>query len=213
MVNPLVLALLAASITAAGSVGAAALSNKRPRETAVQKQKRSLVDDLLRSLKGEGSFNDVFDPNFFALGDDAFQKSFIDPAKARFKNQIAPQIQQKFIAGGQQRGTGLDDTLTRAGVDLDQLLNENFLNFQQGQQELQAGAFNRQAAAFGGILGGDAGVQGGRSSSEAARSGLGGFLASPSFSSSIDEILKIFGRENQQQNQQQNRPPIREGFE
>jgi len=196
--DPITGALLAAGASAAGSVFGGALSNRKPKETKLQKQKRSVIDQILASIQGNGAYSDLF-----SMDEAGFQRSFVDPAKARFKNQIAPQIQQSFIAGGQQRGTGLDDTLTRAGVDMDQLLNEQYMNYQQG-------ALNRQSSALSGILGGGDGVQPGISSSQAAREGGAGFLAGDSFSSLIDEILK---RGTGSSNQNQNQPlQAREGY-
>src|SRR5688572_31554021 len=75
----------------------------------IQPQPRSTLfpyTTLFRS--GQGEFSDLF--NF---DQDLFTKSFIEPAQAKFRNQIAPQIQQQYIASGQQRGTGLDRKSTR----------------------------------------------------------------------------------------------------
>lgn len=174
--DPLTMALISAGISAAGSVGSGLLS-KSPAETKTQKQKRKLVDDLIASLSGEGSFNDLFE-----MDDAAFQKSFIDPAKSRFETQIAPSIQQSFIASGQHRGTGLEDSLTRAGVDMDQLLNEQFMNFQQGAQ-------NRKSNVLGSILGAGDGVPDPLSTGEKVREGAGAFLGSNQFGDSINDIL------------------------
>ena len=171
------MALLAAGVSAAGSIGSSALA-RNPKETKTQKQRRKLVDDLIASLQGGGSFNDLFE-----MDDEAFKKSFVDPAKSRFKNQIAPQIQQGYISGGQQRGTGLDDTLARAGVDMDQLLNEQYMNFQQG-------ALNRKSSVLSGILGVGEGVQPGLSTGEKLREGTAGYFSSDAFGSSLDRILE-----------------------
>jgi hypothetical protein len=197
IMDPMTLALLGSGLSAIGSIGGSALSRRKPRESKTQKQKRQLVDDLLASLRGGGTFSDLF-----AMDDDAFQKSFVEPAKARFSGQIAPQIQQSFIASGQQRGTGLDDTLTRAGVDMDQLLNEQFMNFQQG-------ALNRRSGGLSGILGGGEGVQPGISYGQAAREGASGFLAGDTFSNLINEVIRS-GQSGRRDNQPQN--SIREGF-
>jgi hypothetical protein len=178
--DPGTIALLTAIIGGVSQIGGAALDSGKPKETATQEQRRNLVDELLSSLGGQGKFGDLFN-----LDEDAFQKSIVDPAKSRFENQIAPQIQQGFIASGQQRGTGLDDTLSRAGVDLDQLINEQFLSFQEGGRNRQAGALNA-------ILGGPEGVQPGLSTSEKFRGAAGGFLGSDEFSSSISDILGNF---------------------
>lgn len=176
MTDPFTGALIGAGISAVGSIGGSFLS-RRPKESKTQRQKRELIDDLIASLRGGGSFGDLFE-----MDETAFQKSFVDPAKARFANQTAPQIQQQFIASGQQRGTGLDDTLTRAGVDMDQLLNEKFFEFQQGAQ-------NRKLNAFSSILGAPEGVKPDLSIGESFRGGVSGFAQSKSFEKSLDRIL------------------------
>lgn len=177
--DPATMSLILGGLGAVGSVGGSLLGGNQ-KETRTQKQKRELVDDLIASLKGNGSFNDLFQ-----MDEAAFQKSFVDPAKARFSNQTAPQIQQSFISGGQQRGTGLDDTLTRAGVDMDQLLNEQYGNFQNA-------ALNRQQSAIGQILGADPGVQDPLSTGEKLGQGVSGFVAGDAFS----ELLKNFSQDN-----------------
>lgn len=163
--------LLAAGIGAAGSIGGALLSRhgNRVRETKMQKTQRKLVDSLLASLNGNGPYSDLF-----AADENAFQKSFVNPAKQRFQNQIAPQIQQQYIASGQQRGTGMSDQLLRAGVDLNSLLDEHYMSFLQEAQNRKAGAIN-------GILGMGAGAPRKQTSGEALSQGAAGFLASDSF--------------------------------
>src|SRR5690348_12735518 len=116
-------------------------------ETKMQRTQRKLVDQLLSSLDGNGPFADLYKTD-----ENAFQKSFVEPAQSRFRNQIAPQIQQQFIASGQQRGSGLDDALTRAGVDLDSMLNQYLY---QSQQD----ALNRKQSTLNTILGGGAGAK------------------------------------------------------
>lgn len=179
--DPFTSALASAGVSAVGSIGGGMLA-QNPKETKIQKQKRKLVDDLIASLKGGGSFSDLFD-----MDEDAFQKSYVDPAKSRFKNQIAPQIQQSYIAGGQQRGTALDDTLTRAGVDMDQLINEQYMNFQKSGMDRKANAINS-------ILGGGDGVQEGMSGGEKFASSASGYLNSDAFGGRIDKILEGYNK-------------------
>lgn len=190
---------------AIGAIGSAILGRAKPKETPMQEKQRELVDQMLASLRGEGPFS-----NLFNVDEASFQKSFVDPMKQKFQSQIAPQIQQSFIASGQQRGTGLDDTLTRAGVDMDQLLNQFY--FQQQQE-----AMNRQASAMGGILGQGPGVGPGQTAGEAALSGLGGFLGSPGFGEDIQGIVRSLTNrpqgEIQQQSIQDTFLPPRKGFE
>ncbi len=148
------------------------------KETKMQKRQRKLVDQLISSLEGVGPYTDLFstDPT-------AFQKSFVEPAQAMFRNQISPQIQQQFIASGQQRGTGLDDTLTRAGVDLDSMLNQQYYQFQQD-------ALNRKQNSINSILGSGSGAQRETSGMQDALSGTGGYLASSDFSDQWKDSFK-----------------------
>lgn len=196
--------LIPAAIGAVGSIAGGMLSSagSRPRETDMQKKKRALIDDLLASIQGKGNYNDLFQ-----MDDAAFQKSYVDPAKSRFQNQIAPQIQQSYIAGGQQRGTGLDDTLTRAGVDMDQLLNEQYMNFQQN-------AMNRKQNAINGILNADNGVAPGTSKSDQFQQAAGGYLASDNFQENFDDILGYWNKKGSSAMDANSvgKPGIRRGF-
>lgn len=156
-----------AALTAGGSALASWLSNKgQNKETKMERTKRKLVDQLLNSLQGSGPFSDLY-----KFDEDSFNKSFVEPAQARFKNQIAPQIQQQYIASGQQRGTGLDDTLTRAGVDLDQMLNQYYMQYQES-------AKNRAQSGINSIFSQGSGAQTPLTGGEAAMQGAGGFFTS-----------------------------------
>lgn len=169
-----------ALISAAGSLGAGWLSGKgsAAKETKLQKTQRKLIDQLIASLGGEGAFADLYKSD-----EGAFQKSFVEPAQAMFKNQIAPQIQQQYIASGQQRGTGLDDTLTRAGVDMDALLNQHLYQFQQD-------AANRKQNTINSILGSGSGAQNETSGGQDIMSALSGYLSSPGFANTAADIFK-----------------------
>lgn len=169
-----------ALISAAGAAGSGFLSGRgqASKETKTQKTQRKLVDQLINSLSGQGPFSDLYNPS-----NEAFQKSFVEPAQAMFRNQIAPQIQQQFIASGQQRGTGLDDTLTRAGVDLDSLLNQHMFQFQQDAQ-------NRKQNTINSILGAGSGAPNTPTGSQDIMSSLSGFLSSPGFADSTANLFK-----------------------
>jgi hypothetical protein len=158
------------------------LGGRGQKETRNQKLSRNTAKDLIASLKGEGPYS-----NLFSTSEADFQKGFVQPALSRFQNQIAPQIQQQFIASGQQRGTGLDDTLTRAGVDLNQSINENFLQFQQGGQ-------NRAMNALSGALNLGSGAPSQLSPLQAGGQALSGYLASPGFADQFQQGYKgLFG--------------------
>lgn len=161
-------ALIPAGITAVGSIISALLSRKGSQETSTQGIQRELIDELLGSLRGGGgAFGDLF-----TADEETFNRSVRDPALAQFKSQITPAIQQRFIGAGQGGASGLDDALTRAGVDLNQLIS-------QSQQQFQQGAQNRRVSALSGILGAPAGALPEQSFGSAFGQGVGGFLSSP----------------------------------
>lgn len=169
------LATGAASV-AGGLLGSAGRPNQ---ETKMQKTQRKLIDELLSSLSGGGGkFSDLFNAD-----EATFQRSFVEPSMSRFRNQIAPQIQQQYIQGGQQRGTALEDTLTRAGVDLNSLLDQQYANFQQNAE-------NRRANAISGILGAGAGAPNETSFGQDVMSSLGGYLSSPETGKTIQNMFK-----------------------
>lgn len=163
-----------------GGVAGGLGGRKKSTETPIQKQQRQLVDQLIGSLNGKGQYADLFNAD-----EAAFQRSVVDPARAQFRNKTAPQIQQSYIQSGQQRGTGMEDTLTRAGVDMDTLLNEQYMNYQQGAQ-------NRKSNAIGSILGQGAGTDPENQSwASAAGQGAAGYFAGD-FKKDFADILKSF---------------------
>jgi hypothetical protein len=182
-----------ALLGAAGSIGSGWLGGgaNANKETKMQKTQRKLVDQLIASLGGSGPFSDLFNSD-----EAAFQKSFVEPAQSMFRNKIAPQIQQQYIASGQQRGTGLDDTLTRAGVDLDAILNQHMYQFQQD-------ALNRKQGTINSILGAGSGAPNSPTGSQDLMSSLSGYLSSPGFA---DSTANLFKRPTVEQ-------PQRKGFE
>jgi hypothetical protein len=132
--DPVTAGLITAAVSGAGQGMLGAASNRSQNKankalnkagTRFQEKKYQLIDDLINSIAGNGRFSSLFNAD-----EAAFQKSFVDPAKAMFRNQIAPQIQQQSIAGGMQGSSTLDDQLLRAGVDLDQMLNQQYMQFQ-----------------------------------------------------------------------------------
>ncbi len=181
----------------AGAVGGGLANRASNSETKTQAKQRELVDDLLASLKGNGSYNDLF------KGDEAtFQKSFVDPAKARFQNQIAPQIKENYAQYGQSNGTGINDELLRAGVDMDSMLNQHYANFQQGAQNRQAGAMNA-------ILGQGAGAANQQSLLNTGLQAGAGYINSSAGQKNIQDILDAYNRPKGVNNSGQ---PLTNGF-
>lgn len=148
------------------------------KETKIQRTQRKLLDSLLSSVNGEGPYSQLFNAD-----QDTFQKSFVDPAKSMFNNQIAPQIQQQYIANGQQRGTGLDDQLLRAGVDLDSLLNQQMYQFNND-------ALNRKQNSINSILQSGSGAANKPSGGQDIMSGLSGYLSSDKFADQFSDFFK-----------------------
>lgn len=181
------------------SAGASYLSSKgsAPSESKMQRTQRKLIDSLLSSLNGSGPYAGLFNTD-----QDAFQRSFVDPAKSMFSNQIAPQIQQQYIASGQQRGTGLDDQLLRAGIDLDQLLNQQMYQFNND-------ALNRRQSGINAILGSGAGAANQPTTGQDVMSGLGGYLSSDQFA---NQFSKLFQPPRQGNTTAFNGIPPRKGF-
>lgn len=177
-------AIIAAGLSALGSIGGGLLSRGSNQETKMQKQKRELIDELLASVKGGGQYNDLFSSDY-----NTFQKSYVDPAKSLFKNQIAPQIQQEYIYSGQQRGTGLDDSLTRAGVDMDMLLNQQYGQFQENAQ-------NRKFNTINSILGQGPGAPNQQSFGSSLAQSAGGYLSSEGFQTNLNSIRDLYMNKN-----------------
>lgn len=166
--------------TGIGSIASGFLGSQSqaPQETKIQRKQRKLIDSLLSSLSGTGPYSDLY-----RADDEAFQRSFVQPAQNMFRNQIAPQIQQQYIASGQQRGTALDDQLLRAGVDLDSLLNQQYMNFQQGAQ-------NRMQNAINSILSQGAGAPQAPTSGQNLMGALSGYMSSPAFGQSVGNLFQ-----------------------
>ncbi len=185
-----------------GGLGGLLARDRNP-ETDMQKKQRELVDELLASLNGNGAYSSLFNPS-----EADFERSFAEPARARFRNVTAPQIQQQYIATGLQRGSGIEGALARAGVDMDQLLNEQYMNYVQGLQNNKIGAINQ-------ILGQGPGVLPQRSPWESISQGAAGYLSGPNFGNDIGNILSSINKQkdNQSESLQDVLYPVRKGFE
>ena len=167
-------ATITALITTLGPMIAAKLGSQGP--APGQQRDENTINEILKSISGDGKYSNLFEADY-----DAFQKSFVDPAMQQFRDVTAPGIQQEFIASGQQRGTGLDDTLSRAGVSMQDMLNKQYAGFQES-------ALNRQMNALQGTLG--------QGQQQNTQGGFGqaaaGTLASPAFPAGMEALLKKF---------------------
>lgn len=187
--DPVTIAIMSAlaslgggALSASGSRSQAAAQGKMNKPYGqFQERKNRLIDELLASVGGGGKYGDLFKTD-----QAAFQTSFVDPAKSMFNNQIAPQIQQQGIASGMQRSSSMDDQLMRAGIDLDQMLNQNFMQFQNQGKDRISGTLNA-------ILGGNAAspLTAPMTSNETMTGTASGFLKSDAFSN----LLNSFGQQ------------------
>ncbi len=193
--------LLPALITAAASIGGGYMASKgnEHKESSGERRKRKLLDELINSLDGNGKYSDLYNNS-----DELFQRTFVEPAKQRFNNQIAPQIQQQYIASGQQKSSGMDDQLLRAGVDLNSELDK--YAYQNNQD-----ALNRKQNTINGILGAGNGAPANPTNSQNWMNAASGFLSSDAFKNSVSGIGGD-GQSNQM-NSYKPPPPQRRGFE
>lgn len=169
--------IISSIIQGVGTIGGSLLNKPQDSETRMQRKQRYLVDDLLKSLDGGGKFGDIF-----STDEETFNKSFREPAMSRFRNQTAPQIQQESIFSGQQRGTGLDDQLLRAGVDMDSILNQAMFDYQQK-------GLDRKSNAINGILGMGAGASNPMSTLQALGQGASAYLGSENFANLTNDLF------------------------
>lgn len=193
--------MIPALISAAASIGGGYLASKgsEQNESKGERRKRKLLDELINSLDGNGKYSDLYNNS-----DELFQRSFVEPAKQRFNNQIAPQIQQQYIASGQQRSSGMDDQLLRAGVDLNSELDK--YAYQNNQD-----AMNRKQNTINSILGAGTGAPANPTSSQHWMNAASGYLSSDAFKNSVSGIGAGGGGQSNQMSSFG--PPQRRGFE
>jgi hypothetical protein len=177
------------------SGGASALlgglfAGKGTKEKQIQPQRepfqRELIDQLLQGLQGQGPL-----ANLFQADAGAFQQGVVDPLLQQFQTQTAPGIQQKFIQSGQQRGTPLESSLARAGLDVQGQINQQFLPFQQGAQ-------NRQQEAIKQLLG----LSPLQPTTQTDITGFGGALRGLDQSGAIPKFLEQLFKPKEEQQQQ-----------
>jgi hypothetical protein len=198
--EPATAMLISSAMQAGGNILGGVLGNPGNQETQIQRKQRHLIDDLLRSLGGGGKYGDIF-----TTDENTFNKSIRDPMMTSFRNNIAPQIQQSYIAGGQQRGTGLDDQLLRAGIDINSNIDQMLFDYMERGKDRKMNAMNA-------VLGMGMGAPNAISSGQAGMRGLGGYLNSDAFTNQVNQGFKPY---TQPQNQPQtlSRGGGRNGFE
>ena len=171
-------AIIAALITAASTMASSfAGKGKTQRETPTQKQQRNLLDEMMQGLQGQGQYAD-----YFASDYDAFQKSYVDPAKKLWGEQIAPQVMQGLDSTGFGRSTSFDDALTRSGVNMDMMLNQAYGGWQDKAKTRQGNAMNS-------ILGANQGI-GPQYQQGPAEMGIAALGGNQDF---IGQLMNVFG--------------------
>ena len=182
-----------AGLGALGSIFGGMLGGQK--ETKLQGQQKQLVDQLLGSLQGKGPYSDLF-----SADEGTFNRMYAEPARRRFQNITAPQIQQQYLAAGQEGGSALPDELMRAGVDMDAMLNQGFQQFQQGGQ-------NRQMDMLSRILS-QQGAPDELGFWDKLKGGVGGYLSSPSFGQGAKDIFGAFNQPKPPLDQSIVNPPL-----
>jgi len=179
----------------AGGIGSM-IGNK---PTKTQRNQQQLMDQLMASINGGGPYADLFNVN-----EDTFNKSFKEPMMNKFQNEVSPQIQQQYISSGQQRGTGMESALTRAGVNMDDMLNSHY-------QQMQESANSRKASALGSAMNFSGGVPNQSSWKESIGMGVAGAVAQPGFGDSIAGIFR--GNQSGSADMSSPKSMVRKGFE
>lgn len=143
-------------------------------QTPEQKEMIKLINQGLKS--GKGPFSDLFG-NFNA---EDFEEGVVQPELKNFQENILPQLQEKFIAGNQALGSGMQRAETKAGADLQSKLAQ--LKYQAKQQQNQnkmaglntsLGIPGVQNITYGGTTGALAGLAQGAASGLASMAGAG----------------------------------------
>jgi hypothetical protein len=96
-----------------------------------QDQLLKLIHEGLTS--GEGAFGDLFG----AFDEESFNKGVTQPELKNFRENILPELQEKFISKNQVLGSGLQRAQTKAGVDLQSKLAELMYQAKQDKGKMQ----------------------------------------------------------------------------
>ena len=106
--------------------------------TPEQEQLMQLINEGL--TKGTGSFGDLFGK----FDEQKFQEGVANPALKNFQENILPLLNEKFIAGNQVGGSGMQRAQFKAGTDLQSQLAQLMYQAQQGQQQNQLSGIQTQ---------------------------------------------------------------------
>lgn len=113
------------------------LFGKKPKlktTSTLSADQQELMKLIQEGVKGGGQFADLFG----GFNKDQFEKGVTQPALQNFKDNILPMIQEKFVAGNQVGGSGMQRSQLKAGTDLQSQLAQLMYQAQQGQKQNQA---------------------------------------------------------------------------
>lgn len=104
-------------------------SKQLPLQTPEQQQLLQLITDSLQG--GDNALSDIFG----GFDKQGFEEGVSKPALKQFQDEILPMIQEKFIAGNQVLGSGLQRAQLKAGEDLQSRLAQLMYGAQQAHQQ------------------------------------------------------------------------------
>lgn len=116
--------------------GTKAKTKKLSTLTPEQEELMSTIKEGL--TKGTGAFADIYGK----FNPQEFEEGVAKPQLKKFKEEILPQLQEKFIGGGQTGGSGQLRYQNKAAVDFQSKLAELLYNAQQGQKQNRIAGVN-----------------------------------------------------------------------
>jgi len=123
-------AIIAALINAAASIGSGVFGRERGSPlTDIQKNQNNIIELIMQAVRGEGPLAGLINAD-----ENAFQQSVANPLLNQFQNQTVPAIQQSFIKNRLQGGTGINDAIARSGINLQDMINKNLLDYQSSRE-------------------------------------------------------------------------------
>jgi hypothetical protein len=111
-------------------------NKKLTTQTPEQEQLLKLINDGLAS--GEGPFKEIFG----SFDPAAFEAGVSKPAIQQFQDEILPMLQEKFIAGNQAGGSGMQRAGAKAATDLQSKLAQLMYEAQNQQKQNKISGVN-----------------------------------------------------------------------
>jgi len=112
---------------------------KSKRVKTLSPGQQEIFDLIRQGVGGEGQFGGLFggfDPNQIAQ---FFEQGVAAPTRQRFFEQSVPELEQRAIASGLTRSSGLQNKIQRGAVDLESQLASLLAQQQMGAREAALG--------------------------------------------------------------------------